>query len=147
MSVVSEQRIGFVGMGNMGRYMATNLAAHLKTEGLPRLIIHNRTAARLLDPQEHHVEHAASPKALALQCDIVISSLANDDAARSVYAELFAGADEKEPKGHGFARENDVAHKGHRGTICTTPAPSRDEELMKLSRRVEHAVPDAIGRV
>ncbi|GAA6008443.1 hypothetical protein JCM10207_007111 [Rhodosporidiobolus poonsookiae] len=79
--------------GNMGRPMAENLAKHLSEQSLPPLLVWNRSSAKLPESSAS-VKHADS-LAAAAQADVVITSLANDEAAKEVYAELFKAAKEK----------------------------------------------------
>lgn len=78
----------------MGRPMAENLQQYLSQHNLPPLTIWNRSPDKLL-PASTSVLHAKSILEVALTCDIIITSLANDTVARLVYDELFAGAKEK----------------------------------------------------
>ncbi|BGP46971.1 hypothetical protein JCM10450v2_002823 [Rhodotorula kratochvilovae] len=89
----APHKFGFVGLGNMGAPMAHNLEKYLHEQGLPALTLYNRTASKL-PPVSKTIAHAESPRELAKQCDVVVTSLANDDAARAVYKELFEGAKE-----------------------------------------------------
>ena len=67
-------KVGFIGLGTMGAGMAANLHKQLKNSN-HGLVVHdiNRKAAepRIADG----AEWAASPKALAEQCDVVFTSL------------------------------------------------------------------------
>lgn len=78
----------------MGAYMSANLAKWLHENGKPALTLWNRTASKL-PPASNTIAHAASARELARTCDVVITSLANDEAAQAVYAELFEGARDK----------------------------------------------------
>ncbi|GAA5829479.1 hypothetical protein JCM3766R1_001113 [Sporobolomyces carnicolor] len=88
------EKVGFIGVGNMGLPMANNLAKWLHENGKPALTLWNRTASKL-PPTSASIAHASSARELARTCDVVITSLANDEAAESVYAELFEGAKDK----------------------------------------------------
>jgi 3-hydroxyisobutyrate dehydrogenase-like beta-hydroxyacid dehydrogenase len=77
----------------MGYLMARNLANH-KPTSLP-LLIFNRTPAKcaklvqeLGSEAEGKVRIAQSAEQLAIECDVIITSLANDEAVKSVYAEF-----------------------------------------------------------
>ncbi|GAA6059818.1 hypothetical protein JCM10212_003730 [Sporobolomyces blumeae] len=99
MSKFHCDQVGFIGLGNMGGPMALNLAKWLHENGKPPLALYNRTASKL-PPVSDSIAHADSPRELARTCDVVFTSLAHDEAARSIYAELFAGAkDKKATKG------------------------------------------------
>jgi hypothetical protein len=78
----------------MGFPMSSNLATWLHSNSLPPLTLWNRTASKL-PPVSDSIKHASSLRELARTCDIVITSLANDDAAKEIYAELFEGAKDK----------------------------------------------------
>lgn len=74
--------------------MAHNLAIYFHENSLPPLILWNRTASKL-PPQSESIQHAASVKDLCKECDIVLTSLANDEAALAIFSQLFEGAKEK----------------------------------------------------
>ncbi|KAJ9605147.1 hypothetical protein H2200_010537 [Cladophialophora chaetospira] len=81
---------GFVGLGNMGAMMASNLATYAESKGLPKVQIWNRTRSKIKSlATNSHCEVAASISELAQKCDIVHTCLANDDVAFSVCRELF----------------------------------------------------------
>ncbi|KAI0805165.1 NAD binding domain of 6-phosphogluconate dehydrogenase-domain-containing protein [Xylaria sp. FL0064] len=75
----TSPRLGWIGLGNMGNAMATNIHAYLSRSGA-FLRFYNRTASRgdLLEASSG--ERCASISELATQCDIIFIS-ANDDAA------------------------------------------------------------------
>lgn len=75
----------------MGLPMAHNLEKFLQSEGLPPLTLWNRSPSKL-PPASKTLAHADSLKDLAKDCDVVLTSLAHDEAAREVYKELFEGA-------------------------------------------------------
>jgi len=73
--------LGFAGLGRMGRRMAANCAL----AGF-RVVVWNRSSAPVNSlVKEHGVEVAGSPAELAAACDVVVTMLANDEAARVVY--------------------------------------------------------------
>ncbi|GAA5866312.1 hypothetical protein JCM1840_004081 [Sporobolomyces johnsonii] len=78
-------RFGFIGLGNMGASIAHNLANWLHENSLPAISLYNRTASKL-PPASASIKHAESPRKMARTCDVVITSLANDEAAKAVYA-------------------------------------------------------------
>lgn len=63
-------RIGFIGLGIMGRPMAKNLlkAGH-------QLVVHNRTASRMEELAAAGAEKASSPKDAASRADVVVTML------------------------------------------------------------------------
>ena len=74
-------RIGFAGLGRMGRRMAANLHA----AGFD-LTVWNRSPERAQDfAAEHGAAVAGTPAELAAGADVVITMLADDAAARGVY--------------------------------------------------------------
>ncbi len=74
------KRVGFIGLGTMGRPMSTNV---LK-KGFP-LIVYDIVPAAVEQLRELGAEAAASPRALAEQSDFVITSLPNSPDVESVY--------------------------------------------------------------
>jgi 3-hydroxyisobutyrate dehydrogenase-like beta-hydroxyacid dehydrogenase len=75
-------RVGFAGLGSMGRPMARNLASAGLLEG-----VYNRTRARADDfAAETGVASCASPSELAGQTDVLITMLADDDVSWHVFA-------------------------------------------------------------
>lgn len=87
-------QIGFVGLGNMGYFIARNLAKHNASHSgdfLP-LVVWNRSSAKV----ESLINEVGSDKAraakdldeVAQQCDIIITSLANDEVVKSVYQQF-----------------------------------------------------------
>lgn len=61
-------RVGFIGLGIMGRSMA----AHIAKAGYP-VIVWNRTASKMADATEWGATPASSPKEVAKQSDVVIT--------------------------------------------------------------------------
>ncbi|KAM0747282.1 NAD(P)-binding protein [Meredithblackwellia eburnea MCA 4105] len=96
--ISKDDQIGFIGYGNMGAPMLLNLSHFLTQHSLPPLIVHNRTLSRL-PPASDSLVHASSAKQLAIKCDIVFTSLADDKAVQSVFEELLDGAREKTANG------------------------------------------------
>jgi 3-hydroxyisobutyrate dehydrogenase len=67
-----QEQIGFIGLGIMGRGMAANILR----AGYP-LTVWNRTAARMDDLLKMGATAAATPAALAAQCDIIITCVSD----------------------------------------------------------------------
>src|SRR5437763_5974148 len=65
-------RVGFVGLGIMGRPMAHNLLR----AGYP-VVVWNRSPSAVAELTAAGAEAAASPAALAARCDVVLSVLVN----------------------------------------------------------------------
>ena len=81
---MNDTKIGFVGLGSMGRPMATNIAA----AGFP-LVVWNRTPSRSETiAARTGARVAASPAILAAEADIVITMVADGD----VLLDLYTGA-------------------------------------------------------
>ncbi|GCF07101.1 NAD(P)-dependent oxidoreductase [Dictyobacter arantiisoli] len=79
---MSEDRkpmIGFIGLG----YMGTPMARRLLQAGYP-LIAYNRTQEKLQTIVQQGAQKAATPRELALACDIVISCVSNEQALAAV---------------------------------------------------------------
>ena len=74
-----ENRVGFIGLGNMGLPMAQNI---LKG-GFP-LTVYNRTKEKATSLLEQGAKYANSPLELAAECDILVSMVANDDALKDI---------------------------------------------------------------
>jgi 3-hydroxyisobutyrate dehydrogenase-like beta-hydroxyacid dehydrogenase len=79
--------VGLVGLGNMGTAMAERLLG----AGYP-LVVHNRTAAKAEPLAAAGASVASTAGELAADVDVVITSLANDEAFESVAAEVVAAA-------------------------------------------------------
>lgn len=86
----------------MGAPMAENLRKHLAKhpDQHPPLLVFNRTHHKMPAPSDS-VQQAKSARELAEQCDVVVTSLANDEAALAVYAELYEGAKIRGSQGKG----------------------------------------------
>jgi|ERR1700722_135587 len=86
-------KIGFVGLGAMGYFMARNLARHRPSHpaSLPPLLVWNRTTAKSVKLQQDvgkdHVHIAQSLIQVAQECDIIITNLANDEVVKGIYEE------------------------------------------------------------
>lgn len=93
-------QVGFYGLGAMGYLMARNLANHkpnpaaASATSLP-LLIFNRTPAKCVKLVQElggeakgKARIAQSAEQLAIECDVIITNLANDEAVKSVYAEF-----------------------------------------------------------
>jgi 3-hydroxyisobutyrate dehydrogenase-like beta-hydroxyacid dehydrogenase len=79
--------VGVVGLGNMG----TAFAERLLEAGYP-LMVHNRTPAKAESLAAAGATVANSAAELAVDVDVVITSLADDQALESVAAEVLAAA-------------------------------------------------------
>ena len=89
----ASEVFGFVGLGNMGSQMATNLARYAQENGLPRVILWNRTRSKIeYLARDSHCEIVSSLEEIVQRCTIVHTCLANDDVAFSVYRQFFSAA-------------------------------------------------------
>jgi 3-hydroxyisobutyrate dehydrogenase len=78
-----EQRLGFIGLGNMG----SRMAARLVDAGF-RLTVYNRTAERAQKLVENGATPARSTRVLADQSDVILMSLSDDEAIAHVADEI-----------------------------------------------------------
>lgn len=91
-----DQVVGFCGLGAMGYFMARNLANRLAgiTAHSP-LHVWNRTRSKserlAQEVGESKIKIADTPEDIALECDIIITNLANDDIVKDIF-EKFAQA-------------------------------------------------------
>jgi len=79
--------IGLIGLGNMG----TAVAERLVDAGY-RLVVHNRTPEKTAGLAGRGADVADTPADLAARADVVLTSLADDDALERVAAEVTASA-------------------------------------------------------
>ena len=76
----AKPRVGFIGVGSLGKPMATRL---LKV-GFP-LTVHDLDPAPVRELARLGAQKAASPQAVARQSDVVLTSLPSPEASRAVY--------------------------------------------------------------
>lgn len=91
MSLPDNPTFAFVGLGNMGKFMAINLARYLSENKKPELRVWNRTASKCKEVVEESKGAAVqidSLKEIASTCDVIVSSLANDAVVKEVITEL-----------------------------------------------------------
>jgi 3-hydroxyisobutyrate dehydrogenase-like beta-hydroxyacid dehydrogenase len=108
-------RLGFIGMGNMGSRMAKRLLDH----GY-QLVAYNRTREASEALVKHGAKVADSIAELAAEADVILSSLTNDDAVKSVYTDQ-AGV---------FAH----LRRGSAVIEMSTILPATSRQLYELSR-------------
>ncbi|GJE89535.1 NAD(P)-dependent oxidoreductase [Phanerochaete sordida] len=94
-----ELVLGFAGLGAMGYPMARNLATRLQSPVIAHPIyVWNRSRAKCESLQEEvgktHIKIADKPEDLALNCDIVITNLANDEVVKGVFEKFVAALKE-----------------------------------------------------
>ncbi|KAF9183801.1 hypothetical protein BGZ51_003755 [Haplosporangium sp. Z 767] len=82
-----QDRIGWVGLGEMGFNMASNLHRYLASIHLS-ITVWNRTPARSAKMRQHGVRVADSLEDVVAQSNIIFTSLANDAAVEEVYSRL-----------------------------------------------------------
>jgi len=108
-------RLGFVGIGNMGSRMARRLLDH----GY-QLVAYNRSREAAEALVKYGATVADSIAELASKADVILSSLTNDDAVKSVYAD---------PAGV-FA----YVRRGSAVIEMSTVLPATSRQLYELSR-------------
>jgi 3-hydroxyisobutyrate dehydrogenase-like beta-hydroxyacid dehydrogenase len=84
----------------MGKHMALNLAQSLAKQDLPLppLMVYNRTASKaeeLAESSQGLIKVCKDLVELGQCCDLIFTSLANDAAAESVYAQLVQGEEKR----------------------------------------------------
>jgi len=89
-------QIGFLGLGNMGLLMSQNLHKHLTSQSLPPLIVHNRTASRADTIVAQGAIFESDLSRLSQRCDVIFTSLSNDDAVLAVHDALVKGLGDRE---------------------------------------------------
>ncbi len=115
-SLVKENtRLGFIGIGNMGSRIAKRLLEH----GY-QVILYNRSRQPAEELIKYGAKVADSVAELASEADVILSSLTNDDAVTSVYAD---------PQG-AFA----YVRRGAAIIEMSTVLPATSRELFDLSR-------------
>ncbi|HZE70966.1 MAG TPA: NAD(P)-dependent oxidoreductase [Pyrinomonadaceae bacterium] len=108
-------RLGFIGIGNMGSRMARRLLEH----GY-QVIAYNRSREEAEALVKYGATVADSIAELAAEADVILSSLTNDDAVKSVYTD---------PQGV-FA----YVRRGSAVIEMSTVSPATSRELYDLSR-------------
>ncbi|MCS3869878.1 3-hydroxyisobutyrate dehydrogenase [Chryseobacterium ginsenosidimutans] len=79
---MSTEKLGFIGLGNMGYPMAKNL----EKAGFP-LSVYNRTVEKAEDFKENSVVYK-NVSDLVKSSDVIFTMLTNDDAVKAVYEEV-----------------------------------------------------------
>ena len=114
--VKENTRLGFIGIGNMGSRIAKRLLEH----GY-QVIAYNRSREAAEALVKYGATVAESIAELASKADVILSSLTNDDAIKSVYAD---------PEGV-FAH----MRRGSAIVEMSTVLPATSRELYDLSRK------------
>src|SRR3989449_922614 len=111
-------RLGFIGIGNMGSRIAKRLLEHAY-----QVIVYNRSRGAAAALTKYGATVADSIGELAAEADVILSSLTNDDAVKSVYTG---------PKGV-FAH----LRRGSAVIEMSTVLPATSRQLYELSREAE----------
>ncbi|KAF9356632.1 hypothetical protein BGX26_004981 [Mortierella sp. AD094] len=82
-------RIGWIGLGEMGLGMATNLQKYLASHS-SHLTVWNRSPGKSDSVQELGAHVASSIEDLVSKSNVIFTSLSNDAAVENVYGQLFA---------------------------------------------------------
>ncbi|KAG0210880.1 hypothetical protein BGX28_008847 [Mortierella sp. GBA30] len=82
-----QDRIGWIGLGEMGYNMASNLQRYLTSLHLT-MTVWNRTPAKSAKMSHHGVRVAKSIEDLVAQSNIIFTSLSNDIAVEEIYSQL-----------------------------------------------------------
>lgn len=89
--------VGFCGLGAMGFFMARNLANRQAANPTVQhpILVWNRTRAKseelVKELGEGKIKIVDQPQELAVECDVVLTNLANDEVVKQIYV-LFAEA-------------------------------------------------------
>lgn len=94
-----QYQVGWIGLGNMGSKMAANIAKHMRemSSPLPPLLVYNRTVSKAQDLEKELnglVKAVDSVEQIGTRCDLIFTSLSNDEAAEEIYEALIQ-AEEK----------------------------------------------------
>lgn len=94
-----QHQVGWIGLGNMGKRMAVNLAKHMRNMSppLPPLLVFNRTNEKAKALEKEHdglIKAVSSVEDIGSRCDLIFTSLSDDNAAEEIYEVLIA-AEEK----------------------------------------------------
>ncbi|WVQ99436.1 hypothetical protein IAU59_006571 [Kwoniella sp. CBS 9459] len=103
-------RIGYIGLGSMGLPIARNLIKYISANNLQPLSVWNRSKEKYeslknVNPDGHNAEDLSE---VVERCDLVFTSLINDQAAQEVYGALFKAAEK---------RRTGAIQEGDRGVI------------------------------
>ncbi len=123
-----KMRVGFIGLGNMGFFMAENI---LK-KGFP-LSLYNRTKEKADPLLQIGAQWTASPKELAASCDIVVSMVSNDAVLSTISEEILHSS--KKPSIHismstvspDLSTSLEKSHKEKGITFLASPVSGRPE--------------------
>lgn len=77
-AIMAKERLGFIGLGVMGHWMAHNLLRHAP------LVVFNRTASRAEELKRQGAVVVQSPREVAQRSDIIFLMLSDDEAVSQV---------------------------------------------------------------
>ncbi|KAI9304910.1 hypothetical protein BJ944DRAFT_266086 [Cunninghamella echinulata] len=79
-------QVAYIGLGNMGYVIASQLADYLKSISEPPLLIYNRTSSKSqqLANERKHVHVANTIEEIAKQADIIFSCLFNEESVKEI---------------------------------------------------------------
>ncbi|GFZ43010.1 hypothetical protein JCM24511_00728 [Saitozyma sp. JCM 24511] len=109
--VPAHDQLAFVGLGAMGKRMATNLARNIQEKGGPPLIVYNRSETKLNEFKTYAAGKELNEGAykvvydlheIGKTADIVLTSLGSDEAVEEVIGDLFKGQEDQQGKGDGI---------------------------------------------
>ncbi|CED83286.1 related to 2-hydroxy-3-oxopropionate reductase [Phaffia rhodozyma] len=130
------KRYGFIGLGNMGKHMALNLAVHVHNQGCAPLLVWNRTKEhtdKFLETTQKRadgevpIQVAKDVSEIGSKCDYIFTSLGTDEAVEEIYLELFKSHEESRPTKHTTYIET--------STIYPATAGKLEREASKKSTR------------
>lgn len=79
------ERVGWIGLGNMGNPMAKNLEKAGFT-----ISVYNRSASKAADFKQTNATICGSIEELVTDCDVVFSIVSNDDALQAIYKTILS---------------------------------------------------------
>ncbi|RUS19061.1 hypothetical protein BC937DRAFT_88033 [Endogone sp. FLAS-F59071] len=83
-----QETFGYIGLGNMGAAMATNLQKHFSKNNLPAIVVYNRTVSRADPVRSFGASVADSAVEVVRRADIILTCLSNDAAVLETYTQL-----------------------------------------------------------
>ncbi|KAK1920922.1 6-phosphogluconate dehydrogenase [Papiliotrema laurentii] len=145
--VPAHNQLAFVGLGAMGKRMATNLAKYLQENDAPPLLVYNRSESGVEAFKKYATEKEVDAETykvvsdlqeIARTADIIVTSLSTDEAVQEVYEELFKGQENQQGKGDGIL----PGGKGHTTIFVDTSTiyPSTAGALERLASSKPHRV-------
>ncbi|KAK4702317.1 hypothetical protein P7C70_g3902, partial [Phenoliferia sp. Uapishka_3] len=124
-----QPQIGWIGLGNMGLAMATNLQKHLASRSLPPLLFTNRTLSRGDPLKALGASASSSPTDIFSKCDLIFSCISDDEAVESTYSTILSSLSPAELAGK-FVFEMTTIHPD---TSCRVSASLAESGVTFLS--------------